>query len=104
MLRTRPTLKRIGKERLSMTIPIALKPFLRIILLFQLEKVNKLRITSCNLTARGPTMIAEVVSARVPDGWVDDSEKILSCRLQTFVGVDGVQIANRAYRRLAGPC
>src|SRR5688572_27071116 len=30
--------------------------------------VNKLRIASCNLTARGPTMIREVVSALVLDG------------------------------------
>jgi hypothetical protein len=55
-----------GKCSLIMTIPVALKSFLRIVVLFQLQELRKLRVGAKELIGARVPVVGEVVATAEP--------------------------------------
>ncbi len=68
-------LKAVREHGSVMSVPVALQPLLRIVLLFQLEKFRKLGIAAFNLLSSGIAMVRQIVSASAPCGHVDETSE-----------------------------
>lgn len=82
-----PTSNPIGEHLHVVAIPIALKPLLRIILLFQTEELDELGITRLHLLAGGPTVVSQEVPAAEFDCTVDNSTEAYRRLILAFVGM-----------------
>src|SRR5687767_4295262 len=93
----------VGKHRLVVSIPFALKAFLRVVLLLEAKEVNELRITCLDVAARRPAVVREVIAAAEFDGPVNDAAKVLGSLTLARLCVRDVQIADDAHRLFARP-
>src|SRR5687768_17827267 len=93
----------VGEYLFIMAIPVALKTFLGIVLLFQAKEIYKLRITRFNLLPRGPAVISKIIPSVELDCPVNDSPKIFGGLFLSFFRVAYVKITDNANRRLPGP-
>src|SRR5712691_1855720 len=71
-----PRLEGVGEHPRVEAIPVALEPFLWIVLALQLQEVDELRVAGLDLRPRRPVMVGQVIAAAVLDRTVDEAAEV----------------------------